>query len=73
MDSHTLHCKRVQLGLTQKELAKQLCVSPASVSLWESGKRTFPLPVEKLFCLLYDIPFESTCSKSAFDNQPDLF
>ena len=60
------------MGLTQKQLADELCVSPASVSLWESGKRSIPLPVQKLFCLLFDYPF-SRDSSFDDDNQPYLF
>ncbi len=72
MNGQTLHCKRLSLDLTQKELASDLCVSIGAVSLWESGKRKIPLSIEKLFCLIYGFEFEKSDIYND-NNQPFLF
>lgn len=39
--------KRDELGITQGELAKQICFTPAAVSAWETGER-YPSPDAQL-------------------------
>ena len=67
-----LQSKRKKIGLTQKQLAKELCVSRCSVDFWEQGRRNMSRSTEKLFCLLYD--FDFNCSQYTFqdDKHPDL-
>jgi len=72
MTGKTLQCKRKELGITQKDLAGDLCVSVGAVSLWESDQRKIPQSIEKLFCLLYGLEFKPY-NVGNFDNQPDLF
>lgn len=63
---------RLSLGLTQRELAVALCVSVRSVVAWETGTRNMPPSCQKLFCILYGLPFVS--SRADYDDQtPDLF
>jgi transcriptional regulator with XRE-family HTH domain len=64
---------RKRLNLTQKELAKELCVTVRAVVSWETGTRNMPLSVEKLFCLLFDLPFRIRRSPVVDDQTPDLF
>jgi len=72
MTGKSLHSKRLKIGITQKDLAKSLCVTVGCVSLWESEKRSIPKSIEKLFCILYDFPFNE---KDIYNdpNQPNLF
>jgi len=58
MTSKDLVFYRTRLELTQKDLSRALCVSTWAVISWEAGKRNMPTCVEKLFCLLYDLPFK---------------
>lgn len=39
---------REKLGLSQRELAKELGVTPGAVALWEMGARSLSGPVTKL-------------------------
>lgn len=64
---------RKELELTQKELAKALCVTVRAVVSWETGSRNMPPCVEKLFCLLYNIPFKSRQVTHKDELTPDLF
>lgn len=65
---------RQSLRLTQAQLASELCVTRRAVISWESGSRSMPLPVEKLFCILYDLPFNPHPGGPALDDRhPDLF
>ena len=48
--SNRVHGYRNMLGLTQKELAKALNITPQSVSAKENGKRSFT-DNEKVFLL----------------------
>ena len=50
---------RMQNGLTQKEVAEYLCISPQSISKWENGEATpsieFLPKLSELFnCSIYD-------------------
>lgn len=40
MGEITIKAARVNAGLSQKQLAEKLGVTPATVSLWERGKST---------------------------------
>ena len=64
---------RKELELTQKELAKELCVTVRAVVSWETGSRNMPPCVEKLFCLLYNISFKSRQVTHKDELTPDLF
>ena len=64
---------RKRLNLTQKELAKELCVTVRAVVSWETGTRNMPLSIEKLLCLIYDLPFRVRRSSVVDDRTPDLF
>ena len=64
---------RKELELTQKELARELCVTVRAVVSWETGSRNMPPCVEKLFCLLYDIPLKSRHVSRNDELTPDLF
>ena len=64
--------KRENLGLSQKDLAVALCVSVRTVVSWETGSRNMPLCCQRLFCMLYGLPF--TLPKVPIDDlHPDLF
>ena len=74
MTSDQLKQYRQSLGLTQSQLASELCVTRRAVISWETGSRSMPLPVEKLFCLLYDLPFNPRSDRPLLDDRhPDLF
>jgi len=65
---------RKNLNLTQAQLAGELCVTRRAVVSWETGSRNMPPCVEKLFCLLYDLPYvPSPGSFVPDDRTPDLF
>ena len=67
---------RKELGLKQAQLSGELCVTIRALRSWENGFRVMPLCVEKLFCLLYNIPFkppESDRQKYLDEMQMDLF
>ena len=64
--------KRSDLGITQRDLATALCVSVRTVISWETGTRTMPLCCQRLFCMLYGLPFD--VPKAPIDDlTPDLF
>lgn len=42
---------REKLGLSQRELAKELGVTPGAVALWETGARSLSGPVTRLIDL----------------------
>jgi transcriptional regulator with XRE-family HTH domain len=65
---------RKELGLTQAQLSRELCVTRRALISWECGERRMPLSVEKLFCLLYSLPFNPSSDRLRdLDMQPDLF
>ena len=55
----SLAAARVNSGLTQKDIAKALKVSPVTIVAWEKGKRNPPYAT--LMCLsdIYRIPMEN--------------
>jgi DNA-binding XRE family transcriptional regulator len=57
MKGFELQKKRIYLGLTQAQLARDMCLSKWTIIRWESGENPFPLWAEKYFCLIYGIPF----------------
>lgn len=63
---------RLSLNLTQKELAVSLCVTLRCVISWETGSRNMPPVAEKLFCLLFNLPFHSPVVP-VDDSTPDMF
>lgn len=65
---------RKALKLSQGELARELCVTRRAVVSWETGSRNMPPCVEKLFCLLYNLPYVPSPGSSVPDDRtPDLF
>ena len=72
MKSNELKQHRKELGLTQRELAKELCVTVRAVVSWETNTRKMPKSVEKLFCILYGIEFKNNVVFND-DLTPDLF
>jgi DNA-binding transcriptional regulator YiaG len=74
MTPEQLKKHRADLNLTQSDLAVALCVTRRAVVSWETGTRNMPLCAEKLFCLLYGIPFTPPSASAALDERhPDLF
>jgi predicted unusual protein kinase regulating ubiquinone biosynthesis (AarF/ABC1/UbiB family) len=57
---------RDALGLSQRELARELQVAPAAVALWERGQRTVPGPALRLLCL-----YEAAAGLAPDDASPD--
>lgn len=74
MTGDELKKHRAALHLTQHDLSLALCVTVRAVVSWETGTRHMPLCAEKLFCLLYGIPFTPPGSCPGLDERhPDLF
>jgi DNA-binding transcriptional regulator YiaG len=74
MSPEQLKKHRAALHLTQAELALALCVTVRAVVSWETGTRNMPACCEKLFCLLYGLPFTPPGQHAALDDRhPDLF
>lgn len=76
MKGSELQKKRVELGLTQNDLARDMCLSKWTIVRWESGENPFPLWAEKYFCLLYGIPFNGRMKAhetKGYAETPDLF
>lgn len=73
MNDTNLQRKVSELGLTQKEVSKSLCVSESAVSLWLSGDRKIPRSIEKLFCLVYGYEYDPSSDCYDDENQPYLF
>jgi DNA-binding transcriptional regulator YiaG len=74
MTAEQMKKNRKDLKLTREQLAHDLCVSKATIDSWESGRRVIPLSCEKLFCVLYNLPFvHPSIRLQAFDATPDLF
>lgn len=73
MTSEQFKSHRQSLGFTQKEIAKNLCVSYWTVVKWENGGE-IPLCCQKLFCLMYDISFRPPSRGLPYDlhDSPDL-
>ena len=51
--SNKLKQIRIEKGLTQKELAKLLNVSPAAYSLWEKGEREPRFEILRKLCNIF--------------------
>lgn len=65
---------RSALRLTQADVALALCVTVRAVVSWETGTRNMPLCAEKLFCMLYGLPFTPPGAGALLDDRhPDLF
>lgn len=58
MNIEDLRRYRKQFKMTQKDLARELCVSYWTVVSWETGKREIPFCCQKLFCILHGIDFK---------------
>lgn len=72
MTAKQLKNHRKRLGMNQTQMAKHLCVAFSTYCRWEQNVIKFPLPIEKLFCLMFDIPFKEKNNK-AYSESPDLF
>lgn len=60
---------RIERKMSQRDLAKALGVSPATIGMYESGKRTPPLKKAILIAKLFDIQVENiSFSKSNCTN-----
>ena len=46
---------RKTAGLTQKQLAKEIGVTPNAVSMYESGRRNFPMELLEPTCAVFKI------------------
>lgn len=68
---------RVERNLSKIQLAHDLCVTVYTLDSWETDRRSIPLPVQKLFHLLYGIPFAQPQNIDKYDyvtqNTPELF
>lgn len=66
---------RKDLRLTREQLARELCVSVYTLDSWETDRRAIPACCEKLFCILYNLPFKGPDKVLDFAtiNTPDLF
>lgn len=58
MNIDDLRRYRKQFKMTQKDLARELCVSYWTVVSWETNKREIPFCCQKLFCILHGIDFK---------------
>lgn len=54
---------RQKRGMTQEELAIQLNVSKATISLYENNKRIPPLPKLIQMCEIFDVPINELTSE----------
>jgi len=54
MDSQDIKTLRNQLGLSQRQFAKQLGVSKRTVTYWESGKRRPDINAQSKLALLHE-------------------
>lgn len=71
MNSFNMKHYREQLGITQRELAKSLCVSYHTVVKWENGSPVPPC-CQKLFSLIYGVSFKIQGERAPIDNTMDL-
>ena len=55
----TLKAARVNMGLTQKDVAEKLGISKESLANWEKGKTHPKINILMDLCELYNIPLES--------------
>lgn len=59
MSQITLKAARVNVGLTQSEVAKKLDISVGTLKNWEKGK-TFPKqPQIEALCELYNVSYDN--------------
>ncbi len=65
--SYNLRLCRKQRGFTQKELARQLGVSHASISLWENGSRFPNYAMITKIAALFKIPVTSLTGEALPD------
>lgn len=52
----SLAAARVNAGMTQEEVAKEMHISRASLVNWENGKTKLSVPTFKALCNLYGVP-----------------
>ena len=55
----TLAAARVNAGLTQKEVAKELKVSNKTINNWENGKAVPKADKIDAICELYRVPYDN--------------
>src|SRR5882724_5139736 len=48
-----------ELGITQADFSRLICVTSRAITLWISGERPVPGPVESYLRLLHSLPFTS--------------
>lgn len=74
MTSKQLQRYRLEKGFTQGQVALNMCVARSTYIAWENGYN-MPKSAEKLFCLLYEIPFKNPNKKhdKAYSESPNLF
>lgn len=71
MTSKQLKEHRSGLGITQTQMAVNLCVSRIAYHRWENGNK-IPLSIQKLYCLMYGVPFKNPKTSKANKESPDL-
>ena len=64
MHAQRLHNLRKELGMSQREFAKEFRVSHGAVALWESGERNLSGPVSKLL-EIYEMKLKNNLIKNA--------
>ena len=65
--SNKLKQIRIEKGLTQKELAKLLNVSPAAYSLWEKGEREPRFEILRKLCNIFNVDISYLMNWDTFE------
>jgi DNA-binding transcriptional regulator YiaG len=72
MTAQEFKAYRLKLGMTQREVARHLCVTPVAVHYWESGRNPIPEMASKLFCLIFGFSYRPSSSEPDYSDVPDL-
>lgn len=60
MEGREMREKRAVMGVSQKTLARIMCVHSQSISDWECGRRPITSNVGRLFLLIYAVHIHHT-------------